>query len=150
MQWWQVRRVANWLNLMTPIALLIAKVGRARLSRPGQGMWLATDYRYDFPKAGAFTIGSVVTTKHTADWMAQRPMLFAHEARHSWQWAACLGLPFLPLYLVAMGWSMLWCGDRASYNVFEQLAGLEAGGYRRRPRRGKPDPPRNEVRPAKK
>ena len=73
MQWWQVRRLVNWVNLMTPIALLIATLGRARLSRPVRGMWLATDYHFDFPKAGAFTIGSVVTTKHTAAWMADRP-----------------------------------------------------------------------------
>ena len=29
----------------------------------------------------------------------------------------------------------LLCGDHASYNPFERLAGLEEGGYRRRPLR---------------
>jgi hypothetical protein len=136
MRWWWVRRVANWVNLTTPLGLLVAKVGRADLGRRDEGIWLATGYRFGFPVARAFTVGSVVVTKHSPEWMAERPELFAHETRHAWQWAACLGLPFLPLYLVAMLWSVIRSGDRGSHNVFERLAGLEDGGYQRHPRRG--------------
>ncbi|HSF26445.1 MAG TPA: hypothetical protein VLC50_02900 [Actinomycetes bacterium] len=32
-------------------------------------------------------------------------------------------------YLLAAGWSWLRCGDPASYNHFERLAGLADGGY---------------------
>ena len=135
MQWWWVRRLANWVNLTTPIGMAIAKVGRAELATRDRGMWLATSYRYSFPIARAFTVGSVVVTKHTPEWMAERPQLFAHESRHASQWAACIGLPFLLLYLVAMLWSLIWAGDRGSHNVFEVMAGLEDGGYQRRPSR---------------
>ena len=41
---------------------------------------------------------------------------------------AC-GLPFLPLYFIAAGWSQLRTGNPGSANIFERLAGLEAGGY---------------------
>ena len=64
----------------------------------------------------------------------RRPELLAHEERHAWQYVACLGLPFLPLYAAAMAWSQLRTGDRASRNVFERHAGLDAGGYLPRPR----------------
>jgi hypothetical protein len=127
--------LANWVNLSTMLGLVIAKVGRAELAGHGQGMWLATGYRFGFPVARAFTVGSVVITKHQPEWMADHPKLFRHEARHATQWACCIGLPFLPLYLVAMLWSVLWCGDRGSHNLFEVMAGLEDGGYQRRPSR---------------
>jgi hypothetical protein len=135
MKWWWVRRLANWVNLSTMLGLVIAKVGRAELTGQGQGLWLATGYRFGFPVARAFTIGSVVITKYTPEWMAERPRLFGHESKHATQWACCMGLPFLPLYVVAMLWSVAWSGDRGSHNVFEVLAGLEEGGYQRRPTR---------------
>jgi hypothetical protein len=53
-----------------------------------------------------------------------------HEARHATQYAFCIGLPMVLLYLVAAGWSLMRCGDPASYNVFERRAGLLDGGYR--------------------
>ncbi|MGJ3508817.1 hypothetical protein [Enemella sp. A6] len=87
-----------------------------------------------FPIAGAFTIGNVVITAHRFDEQRLRrhPGLIEHEEKHSWQWLWCLGLPFLPLYLLAMAWSWLRTGDRASHNVFEVRAGLRSGGYQRR------------------
>jgi hypothetical protein len=135
MQWWWVRRLANWLNLSTALGLAIAKLGRAHLAGQGRGLWLATGYRFGFPVARAFTVGSVVITKNPPEWMSERPGLLRHESRHATQWAYCVGLPFLLLYLVAMGWSILWCGDRGSHNLFEVWAGLEDGGYQRRPNR---------------
>ena len=56
------------------------------------------------------------------------PALLRHEERHSSQYA-CLGVPFLPLYFVAAGWSLLRTGNPGSANLFERHAGLQAGGY---------------------
>jgi hypothetical protein len=61
------------------------------------------------------------------------PDLLVHEERHSRQYARFLGLPYLPLYVLAMGWSVVRTGDRASANAFERGAGLRAGGYVERP-----------------
>jgi hypothetical protein len=66
---------------------------------------------------------------------ARRPQLLRHEARHATQYAWCVGPVMLPLYAVAALWSLLRCGDAASYNVFERLAGLADGGYPDRRRR---------------
>ncbi|TYB56776.1 hypothetical protein FXF51_42460 [Nonomuraea sp. PA05] len=121
------RRAANYVNLSTPLGLLLAVVGGAsRMSGP-DGLILAFGYRYRFPIAGAFTVGNVVLTRRDA--LDER--LIAHEGRHATQWAWCLGLPMLPLYLLAMLGSVVVCGHQASYNVFERLAGLDDGGYPR-------------------
>ena len=63
------------------------------------------------------------------------PDLVGHEEEHAWQWAVCLGLPFIPLYFAAAGWSLLRCGDRASATLFDRQAGLRRGGYPERPKR---------------
>ncbi|MGW3345154.1 hypothetical protein ACWDA3_17725 [Nonomuraea rubra] len=119
------RRAVNYANLSTPLGLLIAIVGGAsRLPGP-DGLILAFGYRYRFPVAGAFTVGNVVLTRRDA--LDERLVL--HEGRHATQWAWCLGLPMLPLYLLAMLGSVIVCGHQASYNVFERLAGLDDGGY---------------------
>ena len=55
--------------------------------------------------------------------------MLEHESEHTWQYAYCLGLPFLPLYLLATTWSLLRTRDRASANFFEKQAGLALGGY---------------------
>ncbi|SER23537.1 hypothetical protein [Microlunatus flavus] len=130
------RRRANLANLSTPLGLLVARVGRAR-RRPGPyGLVLAEGYRFGFPVASAFTVGDVIITAHRFDaLLVLTPDLLVHEERHARQYARCLGLPYLPLYALAMGWSVLRTGDRASGNVFELGAGLEAGGYEERPRR---------------
>jgi hypothetical protein len=130
----RARRIANLLNLSTPLGLLVARAGGAR-RRPGPyGLVLAEGYRFAFPVAGAFTVGDVVVTAHTFAALLQRnPDLLVHEARHSRQYALALGLPYLALYTAAMGWSVLRTGDRASGNVFERGAGLVAGGYVERP-----------------
>jgi hypothetical protein len=130
----RARRLANLLNLSTPLGLLVARAGGARC-RPGPyGLLLAEGYRFSFPVAGAFTVGDVVITARTFEaFRASCPDLLAHEERHSRQYALALGLPYLALYTVAMGWSVLRTGDRASRNVFERHAGLLAGGYLERP-----------------
>ena len=57
------------------------------------------------------------------------PALLGHEERHCTQYAWCLGLPFLPLYFLAAGWSLARTGNPGSRNLFERHAGLQAGGY---------------------
>lgn len=133
----RVRNLGNWTNLSTPLGLGIAKLGGAAIHRGPDGAFMAENYRLPFPVAGAFTVGSVVITSHPT-WGEQErvvPGTLEHELNHTWQWTYCLGLPLLPLYGAAMGWSWLRTGDRASANFFERAADLELGGYREQPRR---------------
>ncbi|GAA4885483.1 hypothetical protein [Serinicoccus chungangensis] len=124
------RHLLNWVNLSTPLGLAVAGLGGARIRRGPSRCYLADHYRWSFPVAGVFTIGDVVISRHDLDRLAaHRPGLLDHELTHARQWAACLGLPFLPLYLASMGWSWLRTGDRAARSVFERHAGLERGGY---------------------
>jgi hypothetical protein len=81
------------------------------------------------------TIGNVVLLRLDDAALAARPTLLRHEARHASQYACCLGLPMLPLYVLAAAWSWLRCRDYSSYNVFEVRAGLADGGYIDRRRR---------------
>ncbi len=131
-QW--LRRVGNLANLTTPLGLLVARIGRAEV-RPGpRGLLLAEGYRLRFPVAGAFTVGDVILTGGTfAERLRLTPQLLEHEERHSWQYLCCLGLPFFPVYVGLMGWSVLRTGDRAARHAFERHAGLAAGGYREQP-----------------
>ncbi|MEV4567027.1 hypothetical protein AB0K12_24940 [Nonomuraea sp. NPDC049419] len=122
------RRVANYVNLSTPLGLLIAVIGGATRKPGPDGLVLAFGYRCRFPVAGAFTVGNVVLTRRNS----LSEQLILHEGRHATQWAWCVGLPMLPLYLVSMLMSVMVCGHQASYNVFERLAGLDDGGYPRK------------------
>ncbi len=126
--WLRVRMIVNYLNVSTPLGLLIALIGGCSVERGPDGLWLACGYRIPFPVAPAFTVGNVVLYRD-ADEFDGRPELLAHEARHATQYAWCLGLPMLPMYAVAAGVSLGLSGDPASYNPFERLAGLAAGGY---------------------
>jgi hypothetical protein len=131
----RVRAVGNALNLSTPLGLLIAVAGRAKLRRGPEALVIAEDYRLPLPKAGAFTVGGVVLVPHGRLDAAEsrQPGTAAHEAEHSWQYFWCLGLPFLPFYALASGWSWLRTGDAWSRNVFERDAGLARGGYVEQP-----------------
>jgi hypothetical protein len=132
--WQWVRLVGNMVNLTTPIGLLVALVGRARIRRGPRGLFVGEGYRLKFPVASAFTIGSVITTTRTwPEEQRRNPQLFDHEERHTWQYMCCIGLPFYPAYGVCMAWSMLRTGDRAARNFFERNAGLASGGYRDKP-----------------
>lgn len=126
----RLRAVLNVVNLSTPLGLTVGAAGRCHFTRGPRGLLLAERYRFGFPIATAFTVGNVVLTAGTwSDLLERRPTLLLHEEAHSRQWAALLGLPFLPAYVAAMGWSMLRTGDRAAANVFEVRAGLDLGGY---------------------
>lgn len=126
----RLRQLWNMANLSTPLGLLVAAATRTKVVRGPDGLLLGFGYRPRLPKAGAFTVGNVVLFRAGADDVAARPRLLAHESRHATQWAQCLGLPFLPAYLAAAGWSKLRCGHPALRNPFEVRAGLADGGYR--------------------
>lgn len=130
----RVKWCANWINGSTPVGMVIARLGGARVRTGPRGLYLAGGYRFGFPVAGAFTVGNVIVSK--TDWdrlQREQPQLITHEEQHSWQYVVCGGLPFLPLYGVALAWSWLRTGDFASRNVFERNAGLAMGGYREHP-----------------
>jgi hypothetical protein len=134
LQW--LRFTGNLINLSTPVGLAVAAVGGARIRRGPRGLFLCEGYRLNFPIAGAFTIGNVITT--TATWeekLRRYPQLLRHEERHSWQYLYCFGFPYYIPYVIFMGWSWLRTGDRAARNFFERQAGLQIGGYRELPTR---------------
>ena len=128
--WQWVRFVGNFANLTTPLGLAIAGLGGATIKRGPRGLFLGEGYRFGFPVAGAFTVGSVITTSSTWEEMLRRnPLLIKHEEAHSWQYLYCLGLPYYIPYVIFMGWSVIRTGDRAARNFFERQAGLSIGGY---------------------
>ena len=127
--WTRVRTVINWINLSTLLGLAIAKIGGATITRRGRGTYLATGYRFNFPVASAFTVGSVIDTKHDLAYLQDRPLLLQHEDRHCTQYAVCVGVVMLPLYFLCVGISYALAGDHSSYNPFERLANLSDGGY---------------------
>lgn len=124
------RNAGNVANLSTPLGLVVAVAGRSRL-RWVNGLVVAENASLPGISASAMTIGSVVLIpgRTLAQARARTPGLLDHEDQHAHQWAYCLGLPFIPLYLAAMGWSWLRSGDRATANHFEVQAGLTLGGY---------------------
>lgn len=125
-----VRNVANVVNLSTPLGLACAALGRGRF-RIVDGLVVADRVRLPLVTASAMTIGSVVLVPGAAleEASGRIPGLLAHEEEHTYQYAYCLGIPFLPLYVAAVGWSWLRSGDRATANHFEKQAGLALGGY---------------------
>ncbi|WP_125611588.1 hypothetical protein [Specibacter cremeus] len=127
----RVRQAANWANLSTPAGLLLAAVSRTRTGKGPGGLILATGYGLPLPKAAAFTVGNVVLCRVDRDTLKSHPRLLAHEARHSTQYACCLGLPFFPLYAACALYSQWRTGNPGTANVFERLAGLADGGYPR-------------------
>lgn len=131
--WHVVKLVGNVLNLSTLAGILVGVVGRARFSRGPRGMFYATGYKLGFPVASAFTLGNLIVSKHDRQYFDARPVLVKHEERHSWQYFCLVGLPLLPLYLLAAAWSWLRTGDFASRNLFERLADLKDGNYVERP-----------------
>lgn len=133
--WERFRSGLNWVNLSTPGGFVLARVTGCRVVRGDNGLHHALGYAPRLPVAGAFTVGNVVFFRDHFAEPSGYPRLLAHEAVHATQYALCGGLPFIPLYFVAAGYSWLRTGDPASRNVFERSAGLQAGGYRERPAR---------------
>ncbi|MET3367363.1 UNVERIFIED_CONTAM: hypothetical protein ABIE34_000584 [Jeotgalibacillus campisalis] len=125
----RLRQIANVLNLSTPLGLAVAAVSRSTVSHGPRGLLIAAGYSWKLPYAGAFTVGNVILYRAPQGVAGTNTVLLGHEERHSTQYAYCMGLPFLALYGVAAGWSMLRSGNPASRNFFERQAGLVAGGY---------------------
>ncbi|MBE0011357.1 MULTISPECIES: hypothetical protein [unclassified Arthrobacter] len=131
----RMRWLLNWMNLSTGAGLLLARAKGCDIRRGPEGLFLAFSYTGTLPVASAFTVGNTILFRAPVTAGLPRPGLLSHEARHSTQYAFCLGLPFLPLYFAAAGISLLRTGDPASLNIFERHAGLAAGGYVERPAR---------------
>lgn len=127
--WTRVRTAINWVNLSTPLGLAVARFGGATIVRRGRGTHLATGYRFGFPQASAFTVGSVIISAHDLAWFDDRLILLRHEDRHCTQYAFALGVVMLPLYVLGVAVSYVLAGDHSSYNPFERLAGLADGNY---------------------
>lgn len=127
--WTRIRAVANWVNLSTPLGLLIAVIAGATISRRGRGTYFAGGYRWRFPVASAFTVGNVIASKHDTAWLLDRPVLLQHEDRHCTQYGFLVGIVMLPLYFLCVAFSYAVAGDHSSYNPFERLANLDDGGY---------------------
>ncbi|HET9516876.1 MAG TPA: hypothetical protein VFO77_04030, partial [Actinoplanes sp.] len=102
----------------------------AKLRRAPGGIVIAEGYRARIPKQSCFTVGSVILTRRTADWLLheQHADLLGHECRHIAQYAL-LGPLFWPAYWVACGYSYALTGSYGGRNIFEKHAGLAAGGY---------------------
>ncbi|GAA1498532.1 DUF4157 domain-containing protein [Paeniglutamicibacter kerguelensis] len=132
-KWESLRAGLNWLNLSTLSGLALARCTGCRVKPGQQGLIYALNYRPRLPVAGAFTVGNVVFFRKHFSEPGNYPQLLEHEATHSTQYALCMGLPFIPLYFLAAGYSWLRIGDPASRNVFERRANLQGGGYTERP-----------------
>ena len=132
---YRARLVVNAGNGSTFIGVLVAAVGRARLTDGANGLFVAERYRLPVPTAPAFCVGNVILTRMDRDALIGAERLLAHEARHATQYAWCAGPVMLPLYFAAAGLSWVLTGDFGSRNVFERRAGLADGGYRDRPLR---------------
>ena len=124
------RTVLTAVNGTTGVGLLLALAGGARIRRGRDGVLIAEGWRRAVPPATCFTVGSVIVTRETAQWLLadERAGLFGHEARHAGQYAV-LGPLFWPAYWAACGYSYAATGSWGARNVFERLAGLPSGGY---------------------
>lgn len=111
------------------LGLAVARAAGTAVSTGPRGLIIASGYAWRVPFAGAFVLGNVVICRQRAEQLLGHPALLGHEEKHCTQYAWCLGLPFLPLYFLAAGWSQLRTGNPASANFFERQAGLAAGGY---------------------
>jgi hypothetical protein len=124
------RTIVTAVNGTTGAGLLVALAGGARIRRGRDGVLIAEHYRRQVPPATCFTVGSVIMTRRTADWLLaeERAELFRHERHHAGQYA-WLGPLFWPAYWAACGYSYATTGSWGSRNIFERRAGLAAGGY---------------------
>lgn len=125
----RLRQLINVVNLSTPLGLITALVGGARLQSGPDGLILARGYRRRLPSAPAFTVGNVILLRLDDAQLARRPRLLHHESRHASQYAVCFGVLMPFLYAVAAAWSWIRCRDFATHNFFERQAGLADGGY---------------------
>jgi hypothetical protein len=129
-RWHTARTVLTAVNGTTGAGLLLAYLTGARVRRGRDGVLIAEGYRLRIPPNSCFTVGSVIITKRTADWLLAEKQtgLLAHECRHASQYAV-LGPLFWPAYWLACGWSISLTTSYGVRNFFERHAGLIDGGY---------------------
>ena len=134
--WPMARSVLTAVNGTTLVGLGIAVLTGAKVRRGPGGILVAEGYRRKMPPATCFTVGSVIITRRTAEWLLHesRAGLLAHESRHAGQYAV-LGPLFWPVYWASCGYSWAMTGTYGARNAFERHAGLERGGYRAAPLR---------------
>jgi len=128
--WDVTRTVLTAVNGTTAAGLLLAAVTGATVKRGRNGVLIAEGYRHKIPAATCFTVGSVILTRRSADWLLhpERGDLFHHESRHAGQYGV-FGPLFWPAYWLACGYSYARTRSFATRNAFERHAGLAAGGY---------------------
>lgn len=114
----RARQLVNLANGSTLAGLGVAVLGRARVARGADGLFLGTGYRLPVPPAPAFCLGNVIVTR--LDGLDAGSALFRHEARHATQYAWCGGVLMVPLYLAAAAVSWALTGDFGARNVFER------------------------------
>lgn len=127
----RARTVLTAINGTTLVGLAIAKLTGATIRRGRDGVLIAENYARSIPRNTCFTVGGVIITKRTAEWLLddRRSALFEHESRHVGQYAV-LGPLFWPAYYLFCGYSYAMTGSYGCRNFFEKHAGLQAGGYR--------------------
>ena len=135
-RWHRARTVLTAVNGTTAAGLLVALASGAKIKRGRNGVLIAEGYRRKVPPATCFTVGSVILTRRTAEWLLapERERLFGHESRHAGQYAV-LGPVFWPAYWILCGYSYALTGSYGARNAFERHAGLDTGGYRDLPLR---------------
>ncbi|MET8147525.1 hypothetical protein ACIBSW_05520 [Actinoplanes sp. NPDC049668] len=136
MGWATVRTALTAVNGTTLVGLGLAVLCGTRIRRGPGGILIAEGYRRKMPPATCFTVGSVIITRRTADWLLHesRAGLLAHETRHAGQYAV-FGPLFWPAYWACCGYSWAMTGTAGTRNAFERHAGLALGGYREAPLR---------------
>ncbi|MEU7903191.1 hypothetical protein [Actinoplanes sp. NPDC049118] len=136
MGWHTIRTALTAVNGTTLAGLGLAVLCGTRIRRGPGGILIAEGYRRRMPPATCFTVGSVIITRRTAEWLLHesRSGLLAHESRHAGQYAV-LGPLFWPAYWASCGYSWAMTGTYGARNAFERHAGLERGGYREAPLR---------------
>jgi hypothetical protein len=136
-RWPLARTLLTAVNGTTGMGLLVAlATGATRIRRAPGGVLIAEGYRRKIPPATCFTVGSVIITRRSADWLLapERAHLLDHESRHASQYAV-LGPLFWPAYWLSCGYSYATTGSYGTRNAFEKHAGLAGGGYRELPLR---------------
>jgi hypothetical protein len=126
----RTRTILTAVNGTTAMGLLIARATRTTITRAPDGLFIAEGYRFARPPATCFTIGSVIITKRSAEWLLddKRARLLKHESHHASQYAV-LGPFFWPAYWLCCGWSITLTTSFGARNFFERRAGLTDGNY---------------------
>jgi hypothetical protein len=128
--WHVTRTTLTAVNGTTLVGLLVALGTGTKVRRGRHGVLIAENFRFRMPAGSCFTVGSVIITNRSAEWLLadERLRLFTHESRHASQYAF-FGPLFWPAYWLACGWSIALTPSYGVRNWFEKNAGLADGHY---------------------